>query len=89
MTKGEATKTHRTHAGERGHIAVGLTIAGVLVIILLILAPRITGTKSLSGLLDFFLSQPWWVQLLVIVVPIVLLIAGAVFDRSSEWPKSL
>jgi len=89
MTQEQAARVPRPRHCERGHITVGLTIAGVVIIIFFILVPTITGIKSVSGLLDLFMSQPWWVQFLIVGAPVSVLLAGAAFDRSSEWPKSL
>jgi len=75
------------HNRESGHIEVGFTLAAMILIGSILYVSYATETYSLSGMFELWLIQPLWIQLLTIVVPVVILVAGFIFERASQWPK--
>lgn len=71
-----------------GHVEVGFTLAAMIIIGLILYISCATGAYSLSAMIDLWLAQTWWVQLLNITVPLLILIAGYLLERSSQWPKT-
>ena len=71
-----------------GHIEIGFTLAAMIVIGLILYISYTTGAYSLSAMFDLWLSQTWWVKLLSIVVPLLILFAGYLLERAGQWPKA-
>ena len=87
--KRKTAKKHCNNDRQKGHIELGFTIAVMVIVGLLIYTSAETGKEFPVELFDLWLSQPWWIQLLTITVPVILIVLGAAFERSRKWPKDL
>jgi hypothetical protein len=72
---------------EKGHIEIGITMALIFIIIFILTISAKTGIHYLPALFDLWMSQPLWLKIAIVILPIILLIIGSVFEKSRQWPK--